>query len=181
MSRAVPALLVLALAATPALAGCGDDDGATTQGGATTPPGTTAAPAGGPATPPAPTTTSPVPATPAPDDGSTTPPDDTRTLEAPGTDPPPRSPTITEVQRPAKALHCPGGGAKGGGAEGDFDARELLGLPVARATALAERNGCAMRVVVRDGQDLIRTMDYSSGRVNVTETAGRIVALNGIG
>ncbi|CAB4915370.1 unannotated protein [freshwater metagenome] len=180
MSRAVPALLVLALAAAPALAGCGGDDGGP-QGAATTPPATTAPAATAPATPSAPTTTSPVPATPAPDDGATTSPDDTRTLEAPGTDPPPRSPTITEVQRPARAVRCPGGGAKGGGEEGDFDARELLGLPVARATALAERNGCAMRVVVRDGQDLIRTMDYSSGRVNVTETAGRVVALNGIG
>jgi hypothetical protein len=124
-----------------------------------------------------------VPTTPAsPDDGSTTSPDETETHEAPGTDPPPRSPTVTEVQRPAKAVRCPGAGAKGGpGEAGDFDARELLGLPAARAKALAERNGCAMRVVVRDGQDLVRTMDYSTGRVNVTETAGRIVALNGIG
>ncbi|MDO9408893.1 I78 family peptidase inhibitor [Patulibacter sp.] len=180
MSRPVPAaLLVLALATAPVLAGCGGDDPATTEGAATTQPATTAPPS----TPPA-TTTSPVPTTPAPDqdDPGAPAPDDTATLEAPGADPEPSAPTIAEVQRPAQPLRCPGKGAKGSpGEEGDFDARELLGLTTAKAEALAQRNDCAMRVVVRDGQDLVRTMDYSSGRVNVTETQGRIVALNGIG
>lgn len=191
MPRAVPAvLLVLALASAPALTGCGGDDGATTEGAATTPPATTAPPATPTATTPAPTTTrtTTVPTTPAPgqqDPASPAPaPDGATTLAAPGSDPPPAKPAITEVQRPKQALYCPaaeGGAKKGSGGSSGFDARDLLGLSTAKAEALAKRNDCVVRVVSRDGKDLIRTMDFSNARVNVTETKGRIVALNGIG
>lgn len=179
MSRVVPAaLLVLALAGMPALVGCGDD-GETEQGLAT--PGATA--------PPALPTTAPAPPTsPAPgqeDPASPAPPGGASTLEAPGTSPPPPSRTVTTVQRPSKPVRCPAaGGFKGAeesGAVGGFDARELLGLETAEAKALARRNDCAVRVVNRDGRELVRTMDYSNSRINVTETKGRIVALNGIG
>jgi len=176
MPRAAPvALLVLALATAPALTGCGDDDERASTG-LTVPPMT--------ATAATPTATSPVTTTPdsEQDDPAapTTPSEGTTTLQAPGTSPPPSSPTVTEVQRPGKPLYCPAG-AKGKAATSGFDARELLGLTTARATALAERRDCAMRVVSRDGQDLIRTMDFSNARINVTETKGRVVALNGIG
>jgi hypothetical protein len=92
---------------------------------------------------------------------------------------------VTEVQRPSRPVRCPASaGFKGGedsGGGGGFDARDLLGLAVAEAKALARRNDCAVRVVNRDGQDLVRTMDYSNSRINVTETEGRVVALDGIG
>lgn len=182
MSRVLPAaLLVLALATAPVLAGCGEDT-ETEQGLAT--PGATAPP-------PLPTTETAVPQppkTPAPgqeDPASPAPDAATTTLEAPGATPPPRAPTVTEVQRPSKPVRCPAAaGFKGGddaGGSGGFDARELLGLEIARAKALAKNNDCAVRVVNRDGQELVRTMDYSNARINVTETEGRIVALNGIG
>lgn len=179
MPRPVPAaLLLLALVTAPALAGCGGDDEPAATGPPTTPSTATA-----PATS-APTTTAPVPTSPAsgsPDADDDAPQDEgTETLAAPGSDPPPRQPTVTDVQRPSAAVRCPGGSGKGA-VQGDFDAREMLGLSTARATALAERNDCVLRVVVRDGQELIRTMDFSSSRVNVTETKGRIVAINGIG
>jgi hypothetical protein len=183
MSRVVPAVMsVLALAGGAVLTGCGDDEGST---GASAPATTTA-------TAVAPATTAPAPApggttTTAPDaQAPVTPPGDsegTTTLEAPDADPAPSSPTVTSVQRPSKPVLCPSGAGnlKGGGEAGDFDTRELLGLETAAAKALARKNGCAMRVVNRDGEDLIRTMDFSNSRINVTETKGRIVALNGIG
>lgn len=186
MARVVPAaLLVLALAGAPVLTGCGDDDTGTEQGLAT-PGATTTAPPPTTAATTVPSTPQP-PKTPAPgqeDPASPAPSRPTTTLQAPGATPPP-SRTVTTVERPSKPVRCPAaagfkGGAGGGGA-GDFDARELLGLEIAKAKALAKRNGCAVRVVNRDGQELVRTMDYSGGRINVTETKGRIVALNGIG
>ena len=182
MPRVVPAaLLVLALAGTTSLAACGDDDGDAIPGLAA--PGSVTdvppVPTTGTFTTPAPTTTEGAPADPAP-----APPEGTTTLGSPGSDPPAKEPTVTEVQRPKDPVRCPtsGGFGKGGSAAaGDFDARDLLGLTTARAEALAKRNGCGMRVVNRDGQDLVRTMDYSSTRINVTETKGRVVQLDGIG
>lgn len=182
MPRVVPtALLVLALAGTTSLVACGDDDGDANPGLAA--PGSATdvppVPTTGTLTTPAPTTTVRAPADPAPD-----PPAGTTTLMSPDADPPPQEPTVTEVQRPKDPVRCPssGGFGKGGSATaGRFDARDLLGLSTARAQALARRNDCVVRVVNRDGQDLVRTMDYSSSRVNVTETKGRIVRLDGIG
>lgn len=181
MARLVPAaLLVLSLAGAPVLAGCGDDT-ETEQGLAT--PGATVPP-------PLPTTETAVPQppeTPVPgqeDPASPAPPAATTTLRAPDATPPPRTPAVTTVQRPSKPVRCPAAaGFKGddAGGTGGFDARELLGLETAAAKALARKNDCALRVVNRDGQELVRTMDYSNGRINVTETKGRIVALNGIG
>lgn len=181
MPRVAPtALLLLALAGTTSLVACGGDDEATP--GLAAPGSVTDVPpvdTTGTSTTPAPTTTR------APADPPPAPPSGTTTLTAPGADPPPKEPTVTEVQRPKDPVRCPseGGFGKGGGsaARDGFDARELLGLTTERAQALARRHDCVVRVVNRDGRDLVRTMDYSSGRVNVTETDGRVVRLDGIG
>ena len=181
MSRAVPAvLLALALAGTPVLVGCGDDP-ETNPGlaapGATVPPALPTTSAAAPQPPKSPAPGQDDPASPAPPSGTTT-------LQAPGATPPP-SRTVTSVQRPSKPVRCPAPAAFKGGKDSDgtgaFDARELLGLETAEAKDLAERHDCAIRVVNRDGQELVRTMDLSNRRINVTETKGRIVALDGIG
>jgi pyruvate/2-oxoglutarate dehydrogenase complex dihydrolipoamide acyltransferase (E2) component len=176
MARRRPTVLVLlALAGAPLLAGCGEDGDAEpglAAPGSATPPTATAVPI--------PTVTTPAPTDPE-DAPPSVPP--AQTLESPDADPPAAPPTVTDVERPAKALRCPAAaGFKGGKAPaGGFDARELLGLGTPAARALARRHGCAVRVVVRDGRELVRTMDFSNARVNVTETDGRVVALNGIG
>lgn len=148
------AALVLA---TLVLAGCGGDDETPTLTGSDESGRT------------APTTTVPPAATVPPT--TTVPP--TRTT-------PPK--TSTEAAAGAReALYCPSD--KGGSAGKDtarFDARKLLGEPIADATALARRHGCSVRVVRRDGKDLIQTMDYSSARINVEERAGKVVALRGV-
>ena len=185
MPRAVPvALTALVLASSPVLVGCGGDDGSDVAP-RTTP--TIAFQPSGPAEPPAGTTTSTVP-TPAPDDSgatTTTAPDapsgSTEQLTPPDAAPPARTPTETTVERPKNAVFCPGDSAKGVKAVEKFDTRVLLGLKTAEAAARAKKEGCAMRVVRRDGQDLAGTMDFSNTRVNVTETKGRIVRIVSIG
>lgn len=195
MSRVVPtALLVVSCLGVSALVGCGEEreanPGLAAPGSVSDVPpvDTTASGAGAVAESPS---TAPTPPT------STAPPLDagrgdggpggsgTTTLTAPDADPPRKEPTVTDVQRPKDPVRCPSGGGfgKGGGsaARDGFDARDLLGLSTARAQALAKRHDCVVRVVNRDGQELVRTMDYSSNRVNVTETAGRVVRLDGIG
>ncbi len=48
------------------------------------------------------------------------------------------------------------------------DAEQLLGKSESDAIAFAESEGWAVRVVARDGEEFPITMDYSTGRVNLT-------------
>lgn len=48
------------------------------------------------------------------------------------------------------------------------DAERLVGLSEKEATASAESQGWVVRVVARDGEEFPITMDYSTGRVNLT-------------
>lgn len=48
------------------------------------------------------------------------------------------------------------------------DAERLIGLSEADAVAEAEAQGWDVRVVARDGEEFPITMDYSTGRVNLT-------------
>ncbi|MEV4420463.1 hypothetical protein AB0L40_10880 [Patulibacter sp. NPDC049589] len=190
MQRVVPAVLtVLALAAAPALAGCGGDDEAQDASATTT--STAAVPTTTGTTtailpPKTPADGQQDPASPAPDPGpteTTAPSGPTTELAPPGAKPPAKTPTETTVKRPSDPVWCPEaeGGKGATKASHRFDTRELLGLKIAEATALAKQHACAVRVVRRDGNDLIRTMDFSNARINVTETKGRIVRLNGVG
>jgi hypothetical protein len=64
---------------------------------------------------------------------------------------------------------------------GTFDARELLGLRLNRAEALAQRNDCGVRVVVKDGEKMVRTEDLRPNRINVKLERGYVVALQNVG
>lgn len=150
--------------ATLVLAGCGGDDETPTLTGsdesgrpvptATVPPTTTIPP---PATVPPTTTVPPTQAAP-----PTTTPD-----------------AATGSREP---LLCPSekDGASGKAGVARLDARKLLGKSIAAAKSTARRYGCSVRVVRRDGEDLIQTMDYSSARINVEERDGKVVALRGV-
>jgi hypothetical protein len=148
--------------ATLVLAGCGGDDETPTLTGsdesgrstATAPPAATVPPT---ATVPPATTVPPTRTTP-----PTTAPD-----AAAGT----REPLLCPSEKD-------GGSDKAGVAR--LDARKLLGKSIAAAKATARRYGCSVRVVRRDGEDLIQTMDYSSARINVEERNGEVVALRGV-
>jgi hypothetical protein len=48
-----------------------------------------------------------------------------------------------------------------------YDARELVGLRVGKAKRVAERHGCTLRVVRRDGEWLVVTQDFRTDRINV--------------
>ena len=64
---------------------------------------------------------------------------------------------------------------------GTFDARDMLGLPQDDASKLAEDNGCELRVVKRDGEELIVNLDLRVNRVNVTVDRGYITAIRDVG
>ena len=64
---------------------------------------------------------------------------------------------------------------------GTFDARDLLGLRQPEAEQLAKRNGCSVRVVVRDGEKLARTDDLRVNRVNINVDRGYVTALQSVG
>jgi acetyl esterase/lipase len=87
----------------------------------------------------------------------------------------PKDPGPPEIEWPEQPVPCPSGDPDG------FDTRELLGLGVADAEALAERHDCTLRVVVRDGRGLPRRRDRRPYRINVAETDGWVVGLRGIG
>jgi hypothetical protein len=48
-----------------------------------------------------------------------------------------------------------------------YDARDLVGLRVAKARRVAERHRCTLRVVRRNGEDLVVTQDFRTDRINV--------------
>lgn len=102
----------------------------------------------------------------------------TFTAPPPSTVPPRTAPTPP----PSGPVWCPAGkdGSPTKDGAGSFDARELLGRPVLDAETLARKHSCTVRVIRRDGKDLIRTMDYSSARINVEEQDGKVVALRGV-
>jgi hypothetical protein len=188
MPRRMPAVLtLLALAGTPVLAGCGDDDApeaSVPTGTATFRTPVTTAPEPSPPTTPAEGQGDPAsPRTgPAAPTATTAPDGPTTELTPPDAKPVPTTPAETTVERPAKPVYCPTAvGGKGPKAKDRFDAREILSLSVAEAKAVAKKHGCVVRVVRRDGVDLVRTMDFSNARINVTVTQDRVLRIGGIG
>lgn len=50
----------------------------------------------------------------------------------------------------------------------DWNAEKLEGKKIRKAKRIAERHGCTVRVVKRDGEELPVTMDFSYNRINVS-------------
>lgn len=68
-----------------------------------------------------------------------------------------------------------------GKAEDRLERGELHGRSVEEAHEIAARHGCVLRVVERDGEDLVVTMDYRGDRINVAVKQERVVRVKGIG
>ena len=97
-----------------------------------------------------------------------------------------------EVQQRTKPVWCPGPRysqvRRGDGRydvervpHGTFDARALLGERLADAERMAKRNECTVRVVVRDGEQLVTTQDLRADRINVSVRRGYVTALRSVG
>ncbi len=65
--------------------------------------------------------------------------------------------------------------------DSDAATKALVGVAEAEAAKVADENGWTLRVVQRDGENLIVTEDYSATRVNVAVEAGVISAVVSIG
>jgi hypothetical protein len=57
--------------------------------------------------------------------------------------------------------------------------RRVVGRTEPAARSLAERHGCLLRVIERDGMALAVTEDYSTNRINVAVRNGRVTAHDG--
>jgi hypothetical protein len=60
-----------------------------------------------------------------------------------------------------------------------LDATALTGLGLPEAERRAERRGCSVRVVERDGESLVVTEDFRPDRVNLAVEDGEVVAIIG--
>lgn len=85
----------------------------------------------------------------------------------------PSQPPVPDVLPPATSS----GSGQSGGADVpvDGDASVLIGLSEDAANITAKERGWVVRVVSRDGEDFIVTQDFSTNRVNLTVTAGKVV------
>lgn len=87
---------------------------------------------------------------------------------------------------PAEPVWCPEDAPVGAPVLDDttskqrFDARRLIGLDEEEAQRLSARHGCAVRVVIRDGDHLAVTNDFSWQRINVEVEGDVVVAIDGI-
>lgn len=59
--------------------------------------------------------------------------------------------------------------------------KALVGQPEHAAATICQVRGLTMRVVFRDGQDLVVTQDHDPNRVNVRVDAGKVTEVNGMG
>lgn len=60
---------------------------------------------------------------------------------------------------------------------GSFDARVLLGMKEAAATAKVRASGCLIRVIARDGRYFAITADFRTNRVNVAIEGGLVTSI----
>jgi hypothetical protein len=58
--------------------------------------------------------------------------------------------------------------------------RDLVGRRLARAERMARTAGCVLRVVSRDGEDLLVTEDFSASRINVAVRSGTVTEVVGL-
>lgn len=80
--------------------------------------------------------------------------------------------------RPGKPLFCAPPGVVNRG-EG-WNAKRIIGRPLAQADRIARRHNCAVRVVLIDGMTLIRTADLLPNRINVVVRGGRVTRILGL-
>jgi hypothetical protein len=66
-------------------------------------------------------------------------------------------------------------------ADAPLEVERLVGKRVKRARELADGHGCRLRVVKRDGKDLIVTQDYRTDRVNIVVRDRRVTRVKGVG
>lgn len=64
---------------------------------------------------------------------------------------------------------------------GTFDATEIVGESLAEAERAAQREGCSVREVQRDGEGLAVTDDYRPDRVNVATEDGEVTRIVSLG
>ena len=55
-----------------------------------------------------------------------------------------------------------------------WNAEKLEGRKIRKAKKIAEKHGCTVRVVKKDGEDLPVTMDFSYNRINVSVRDRRV-------
>jgi hypothetical protein len=79
-----------------------------------------------------------------------------------------------EVAPVADGPACPKGEPDG------LDTGLLVGEELADARELARAEGCDVRVVVRDGKNLVVTDDFRIDRVNVAVDDGRVTGIDGV-
>jgi hypothetical protein len=58
--------------------------------------------------------------------------------------------------------------------------KKLEGLTLSEAKQRAERAGCPLRVVARDGEDLPVTQDFLEARINVKVEDDRVTSVDGL-
>jgi len=59
--------------------------------------------------------------------------------------------------------------------DADSPASKYIGLAEADALSQIQADGLRARIVGRDGQEFMRTMDLQSGRVNLVIAAGKVI------
>jgi len=58
---------------------------------------------------------------------------------------------------------------------------DLIGLSVPDAEQKCKNAGFRMRVIKKDGEELIKTMDHRTDRINVEVVGGKVTAVDGVG
>ncbi len=64
--------------------------------------------------------------------------------------------------------------------KGTIDATKLVGKSLADTSAEAEAEGCAVRVVEKNGKPLAVTQDFRPDRINVATEDGKVVRIDGL-
>lgn len=82
------------------------------------------------------------------------------------------------VPRPGEPLLCPA--RVRGSAGGDWNAKQIVGMPLGRAERVASRNDCSVRVVFIDGMSLATRSDLRQNRINVIVRFGKVIRILGI-
>lgn len=89
--------------------------------------------------------------------------------------PPGRSP------RPGKPLFCPAKTLDRGERRAKWNARRMIGRPLAKAERMASAHNCGLRIIWIDGMILMATSDLRYDRVNVAVRNGKVRRILGIG
>lgn len=84
------------------------------------------------------------------------------------------------ITRPSRPVACPIPSILGVPSR-VFDARSILGLTEAQATAAAARYGCVVRALQRDGHRSFHTLEGKTNRIDVDIVHGFVTTIEGVG